>query len=77
MGVHIAIGGILKTLIQPNMNRLMQDVQEGTLDYALTRPTDSQLMVSVKEVSLWSAVDLILGLGVVAWAANDLRGESV
>lgn len=75
MGVHIAIGGILKTLIQPNMNRLMQDVQEGTLDYALTRPADSQLMVSVKEVSLWSGVDFVLGIGVVAWAANDLRGE--
>jgi ABC-2 type transport system permease protein len=51
MGVHITIGGILKTFIQPNMNRLMEDVQEGTLDYALTRPADSQLMVSVKEVS--------------------------
>jgi ABC-2 type transport system permease protein len=75
MGVHIIIGGILKTLIQPNMNRLMQDVQEGTLDYALTRPADSQLMVSVKEVSLWSVVDIGLGLGVIGWSVNELRGD--
>ncbi len=75
MGVHIAIGGILKTFIQPNMNRLMQDVQEGTLDYALTRPADSQLMVSVKEVSLWSAVDIFLGLGVIAWSVSELSGS--
>ncbi|MDH3190633.1 MAG: ABC-2 family transporter protein, partial [Acidimicrobiia bacterium] len=60
MGVHIIIGGILKTFIQPNMNRLMDDVQQGTLDYALTRPADAQLMVSVKEVSLWSAIDIVL-----------------
>ena len=73
MGVHIAIGGVLKTFIEPNMNRLMQDVQEGTLDYALTRPADSQLMVSVKEVSLWSAIDIVLGLGIIAWSVMEIE----
>lgn len=75
MGVHIMIGGILKTFIQPNMNRLMDDVQQGTLDYALTRPADAQLMVSVKEVSLWSAVDIFLGLGVVGWSVSELTAK--
>ncbi|MDH3464223.1 MAG: ABC-2 family transporter protein [Acidimicrobiia bacterium] len=75
MGVHIIIGGILKTFIQPNMNRLMDDVQQGTLDYALTRPADAQLMVSVKEVSLWSAIDIVLGLGVVGWSISELTSD--
>jgi ABC-2 type transport system permease protein len=52
MGVHILMGGFLQATIQPNMIRLMEDVQEGMLDYALTKPADSQLLVSVREFHL-------------------------
>src|SRR3990172_1313273 len=46
MGVFIFMGGLIRTTIQPNMERLMGDIQEGTLDYALTKPADSQALVS-------------------------------
>ncbi len=75
MGVHLMIGGVLRTIVQPNMWRLLQDVEQGTLDYTLTRPADSQLLVSVREVSLWNMVDLVLGGGVVVWAVRRLGGE--
>src|SRR3970282_2262973 len=35
MGVHILMGGLINTIIQPNMQRLLVEVREGTLDYAL------------------------------------------
>src|SRR6478672_1512593 len=47
LGVQILVGGLIHTFIQPNMERLMTDVRQGTLDYALTKPEDSQLMVSI------------------------------
>lgn len=72
MGVHILIGGVVRTFIQPNMNRLMEDIREGTLDYALTRPADAQLLVSVRQVSFWNLIDVIIGAGVVAWAVVSL-----
>ena len=75
MGVHLAIGGVLKTLVQPNIWRLLEDVQEGTLDYTLTRPADSQLLVSVREVSLWSSVDIFIGIGVVVYALNRMTSD--
>ncbi len=61
MGVHILMGGVVQTFIQPNMGRLMTDVREGTLDYALTKPADSQVLVSVREVRIWSSVDVLIG----------------
>jgi ABC-2 type transport system permease protein len=61
LGVQILMGGAIKTYIQPNMTRLIEDVREGKLDFALTKPADAQLLVSVREVRIWQAVDVISG----------------
>ena len=53
MGIHILIGGLIGTLIQPNMVRLMEEVRDGKLDFALTKPDDAQLLVSVRDVRIW------------------------
>jgi len=66
LGIQILMGGAIKTYIQPNMMRLIDDVREGKLDYALTKPEDSQLLVSVREVRIWQAVDLVSGSVVLA-----------
>ena len=73
MGVHILMGGLIRTSIQPNMERLMGDVQEGTLDYALTKPVDSQVIVSVREVRIWQIVDVVMGLIVLSVAVVQLQ----
>jgi len=73
MGVHILMGGLIRTMIQPNMERLMGEVQEGTLDFALTRPADSQLIVSVREVRIWQTVDVVMGLIVLLIAMLQIQ----
>lgn len=73
MGVHILMGGMIKTVIQPNMERLMTDVREGTLDFALTKPEDAQVLVSVREVRIWHAVDVAIGAIVLGAAVLELR----
>jgi len=75
MGVHILVGGLVRTFVQPNMNRLMEDVAQGTLDYALTRPADSQLLVSVREISIWQLTDVIVGTVVVVWSVVTVSGR--
>ena len=61
MGIQILLGGAIRTSIQPNMERLMEDVRDGRLDFALTKPVDSQLLISVREVRIWRAVDAVSG----------------
>jgi ABC-2 type transport system permease protein len=75
MGVHIMMGGLIQSIIQPNMQRLMEDVQEGTLDFALTKPEDAQALVSVREIRIWHLVDVLLGLGVLGVAVAQLGGQ--
>jgi ABC-2 type transport system permease protein len=62
-------------MIQPNMVRLMSDVQEGTLDYLLTKPEDSQLLVSVREFRFWQLVDVVVGAVVLVWALQQLGSQ--
>ena len=76
MGIHILMGGIVTATIQPNMIRLMGEVQQGTLDYALTKPVDSQVIVSVREFRVWSLVDVTMGLVVLGIAIYQLQ-ESI
>ena len=73
MGVHILMGGLIRTIIQPNMQRLLGDIQEGTLDYALTKPADSQVLISVREFRLWQLTDVLMGFIVVGVALYELQ----
>lgn len=72
MGVHILMGGVIRTAIQPNMERLMTDIRKGTLDFVLTKPEDAQLMVSVREFRIWQGVDVLVGAIVLAVAVAQL-----
>jgi ABC-2 type transport system permease protein len=69
LGIQIAMGGVIRATIQPNMLRLIDEVGDGKLDYMLTKPEDSQVLVSVREVRIWQLIDVvsgavILGIGV-------------
>lgn len=76
MGVHILMGGLIQAMIQPNMLRLAEDVQQGTLDYVLTKPIDAQVLISVREIRIWQFVNIVLGL-IVLGVALALIGEAV
>ncbi len=72
MGIFVMMGGVIRAAIQPNMERLMEDIQEGTLDFALTKPADAQLFVSVREFRLWQLVDVVTGMIVIIVALVQL-----
>jgi ABC-2 type transport system permease protein len=75
MGVHVLMGGLIRTLIQPNMIRLMEDIRRGTLDYLLTKPEDAQVLASVREVRFWQAVDVAIGVIVLGVAIAQLHAQ--
>ena len=72
LGIQLVMGGIVHTLIQPNMQRFVDEVQDGKLDYALTKPEDAQVIVSVREVQIWQIVDVVSGAIVVGIGAAGL-----
>ena len=74
MGVHLLMGGVIRSIIQPNMERLMDDVRNGTLDFALTKPADAQTLVSVREFRFWQLVDVLVGIVVISVAFYQMKG---
>ena len=75
LGIQILMGGAIKTYVQPNMTRLIDDVREGKLDYALTKPEDSQVLVSVREVRIWQVVDIVSGLIVLTVGISQITSD--
>src|SRR5204862_6037484 len=50
----------------------------GTLDYALTKPEDAQVLVSVREVRIWQSIDIVSGTILLVVSALQLqRGVGV
>jgi ABC-2 type transport system permease protein len=74
LGVQILLGGVVHATIQPNMERIADEVRDGKLDFALTKPQDSQLIVSVRTLSIWQAVDVISGSIVIGVGVSRLDG---
>jgi viologen exporter family transport system permease protein len=75
LGIQIAMGGLMRATIQPNMLRVADEIRDGKLDHALTKPEDSQLLVSIREVQMWQLVDvfsgaIVVGIGVSRLEAN-------
>jgi ABC-2 type transport system permease protein len=76
VGVFLVVRGLIGSVVRPSMERLMDGVRRGTLDFTLTKPADAQLLVSVREVSVWQLVDVALGGAVTVVAVIGL-GERV
>jgi ABC-2 type transport system permease protein len=74
LGVQILLGGVVHAAIQPNMERIADEVRDGKLDFALTKPQDSQLIVSVRQMNLWQAVDVLSGAIVIGVGVSRLHG---
>ena len=76
LGVFFLMSGVIGTLIQPSMQRFMEDVRQGTLDFVLTKPEDAQVLVSISEVRVWRLVDVIQGAIVLLIALWQIGGET-
>ena len=75
VGVFLLVAGLIGVVIRPSMERLMEGVRLGTLDFTLTKPADAQLLVSVRQVEIWRIVDVALGVAVIVFAVLRLGEE--
>ncbi|MEB3321108.1 MAG: ABC-2 family transporter protein [Cyanobium sp.] len=74
LGAYTALAGFTSTLLQPNLSRIVTQVQEGGLDFVLLKPVDSQFWLSLRSFSLAGLPELVLGLGLMLWAARQEQG---
>lgn len=73
LGVFRMMDGLIGMCIAPNMRRIMHEIRDGTLDFVLLRPVDSQFYASFRAFVVWRITDLVLGAVLTltgAWFAS-------
>jgi viologen exporter family transport system permease protein len=68
MGWFLAMKGVLEGAVNPSLASVVEHIRKGTLDLVLLKPADAQFLVSTAKFAPWHVVDLLAGVGVVAWA---------
>ncbi|MBN1490066.1 MAG: ABC-2 family transporter protein [Phycisphaerae bacterium] len=74
LGVFYIVTGLIHTICAPNMSLIMRDVRDGTLDFLLLKPVNSQYYASIRRIVLFRMTDVALGLIVVSVALRRLAG---
>ena len=61
LGLYTLLDGLTTCLLQPNLSTIVGHVQNGTLDFVLLKPIDSQLWLSTRQLSPWGLPALLAG----------------
>ena len=67
-GVYTLLDGVTNTWLRPNLTEIVNHVREGTLDFVLLKPIDSQFWVSLRTLSPAGIPEMILGFSLIFWA---------
>lgn len=75
LGIFTILQGFSSTFLAPNLSRIVDRVQQGTLDFVLLKPISSQFWLSANTVSPWGIPDIIFGAVLLLYSANKLGVE--
>ena len=60
-GIYTILNGITNTWFNPNLSEIVKHIREGTLDFVLLKPIDSQFFISLKKITPSGFLEIILG----------------
>ena len=69
-GIYTFLDGVSSTWLRPNLGAIVTHVREGTLDFVLLKPIDSQFWVSLRIMAPAGLPEMGLGLVLIVWAAS-------
>ena len=75
LGMFTLLQGFSATMLIPNLNKIVNQVQEGTLDFVLLKPISSQFWLSTRTISPWGIPDLVFGLIIIVYGGTRLGLE--
>lgn len=72
LGIFTVLQGFSSTFLAPNLNSIVNHVQQGTLDFVLLKPISSQFWLSSHTISPWGLPDLVFGAMLIGYAGVQL-----
>ena len=73
LGIFTLLQGFSSTFLAPNLNSIVNLVQQGTLDFVLLKPISSQFWLSGHTISPWGIPDLFFGGMLIFYAGSQLN----
>ena len=59
--IYTILNGITNTWFNPNLTEIVKHIREGTLDFVLLKPIDSQFFISLKKINPSGLLEIMLG----------------
>lgn len=72
VGWFTLLDGVLKGAINPSLSTVIEHIRQGTLDFVLLKPADSQFLVSTARFMPWRALSLVASGAVFVYAFLEL-----
>jgi ABC-2 type transport system permease protein len=73
LGIFTLLQGFSASFLAPNLNHIVDHIQQGTLDFVLLKPINSQFWLSTRTISPWGLPDLLFGILLVFYAGSGLH----
>jgi ABC-2 type transport system permease protein len=72
LGLFSMFTGIMEAFFRPNIMQMIEQVRDGTFDFVLVKPVNSQFYSSFHSLTMWRIVDIVAGAGVIVYALNAM-----
>jgi ABC-2 type transport system permease protein len=72
LGLFSMFTGIMEAFFRPNIMEMIEAVREGTFDFVLVKPVNSQFYSSFHSLTLWRLADILAGAAVIVYALSKL-----
>lgn len=68
VGLFQLANGYMQAFLQPNISEIGNHIRNGTMDFILTKPVNSQFLASMRTVVMWRLIDVLMGAAIVVYA---------
>lgn len=73
VGLFMCFGGVIEATLRPNVLRVVELIQKGTMDFVLLKPANSQFMATMTTFAVLRSLDVMAGLVVVVVALYRMQ----
>ena len=74
LGVWRLVNTVMAALIWPNTEKFNTSIRDGSLDYTLLQPVNSQFLVSFSRIVIWRLWDVVLAAVLIVVGVSMSRG---
>lgn len=64
--------GVMEAFFRPNLTAIVKQIRDGTFDFVLQKPINSQFYASLRSLVIWRLFDIGAGVVIIAYALGQL-----